>query len=339
MEKTFFFALLILIGGCATSGKNKVQHARFDWQKKFFFTQARELELAPCGCSANPKGGVERQLEYFKQNRQKEDGYFAVGPAFSPDPKLYYPKLKKKFKEKAEALSKAFKKLELQYLGLTANDAIWPQDKLEKWQVDSGFSWLSANIRFKKTKELNLKTAVFLDERKKVLLTSVSDLPPRELKEVFSAIEIDPAETSLLKTIQEQKEVPEWVLVLTNIPKERADFLEKDFGVPVFFLGPTQNLELEWEQKTKRNFWAAAAPRAQAVLTGKLEWKEKAEGFYFEKKQSNLKELLKYKLSDPIFEKKARAKLSSPEDPLIHIADLLSVVLSSRWEPDRRDKK
>jgi len=336
MKKIFFFALVFLLGGCATVGKNKTESAQFDLQQKFFFTQARELELAPCGCSANPKGGVERQLEYFKQNRVKEDWYFAMGPAFSPDPKLYYPKLQKKFEEKAEALSKAFKNLELQYLGLTANDAIWPQEKLEKWQVDSGFSWVSANIRFKKAKKLNLKTAVFLDERKKVLLTSVSDLPPRELKRALDFVEVDQPEKTLLKLIQDQKEVPEVVIVLTNIPKDRADFSEKDFGVPVFFLGPTQNLELEWEQKTKRNFWAAAAPRAQAVLSGKIGFKEGAQGFYFEKQQSNLKEFLKTKSSDPAFEKEVRSRLSLPEDRLFHITDLWSIILSSRWEPQEK---
>lgn len=325
------WSLALLVSSCATlSSPEKVT------ERTFFFTQARELELSPCGCSTNPKGGVERQKNYFSNNKKVGDWYFAMGPAFSPDPQLYYPNLKKKYFEKAGALAAAFKELKLQYLGLTANELIWPVSELKKWEAEAGFTWLSANLKEKKTRAPLFKSSAWLDEKEKILITSVSDKAPKNLKSANRNIEVRPVKQAIAAVIEESHPKPALLIVLTNVPQSQLGSLENNFSVPVLFFGPTPDLELRWQQKARSTFWAGAAPRAQAVLKGSLRTRESSSGIYFDKEQSRLQRMITQNAGNKSEVENIRKLILEPNESQVELTDLSSTILNSSWEPEKK---
>lgn len=327
-----FIGFFFLVSGCAT-----LTPAEATRQKTFFFTQARELELSPCGCSTNPKGGVERQKNYFSKIKKTKDWYFAMGPAFSPDPKLYYPNLKNKYKEKAEALTAAFKDLKLQYLGLSANELIWPISQLKKWEEQSGFVWLSANIVNKNGKAPVIKRFAWLDEKEKILLTSLSQEAPKNLKQADPDMTVLSEEQSLRAILKESTPPPSLLIVLTNIPAMKLQSLEKEFSVPLLFLGATADLELQWNQKNPSNFWTGAAPRAQAIVRGQLSIEPReAKGIYFEKEQSRIQRMMAQNAEDKAELEQLEKRELQKGCAKIEITDLSSNILNSRWEPEKK---
>jgi len=321
---------LLFLSSCASPPSQKDQRPL-----TFFFTQGRELELAPCGCSTNPKGGVERQLNYFKKNKKELDWYFAMGPAFAPDSQLYYPKLLSKYKEKAQKLSEAYRKLNLNYLGLSAHEFIWNEDELEQFKSQGGFVFLSANLFWKKNKKPVADQFVWLGPEKKVLLTSLSDAPSTKFKHVLQSIEVADPKKSLDALINQMSPAPELVVILTNLPKTKISELELVSGTPTLYLGPTFNLELQWEQNQKQNFYAWVAPRAQAVLKGNLSLEDKPAGFYFRRKQAEIELYLKQNQNDQKALEKAKALQTIPNESLVRIEDLQSTILTKKWEDSK----
>lgn len=330
--KRFLLGIFFLISGCATLPLTESPP-----QKTFFFTQARELELSPCGCSTNPKGGVERQKNYFSKIKKTKDWYFAMGPAFSPDAKLYYPNLKNKYKEKAEALTAAFKDLKLQYLGLSANELIWPISQLKKWEEQSGFVWLSANIVNKNGKAPVIKRFAWLDEKEKILLTSLSQEAPKNLKQADPDMTVLSEEQSLRAILKESTPPPSLLIVLTNIPAMKLQSLEKEFSVPLLFLGATEDLELQWNQKNASNFWTGAAPRAQAILRGQISvQQEGVKGIYFEKEQSRIQRMMAQNAEDKAELEQLEKRELQKGKAQVELKDLSSDILNSRWEPEKK---
>lgn len=324
------FGIIFLISSCATLPSTEPAK-----QKTFFFTQARELELSPCGCSTNPKGGIERQKNYFSKIKKTKDWYFAMGPAFSPDPKLYYPNLKNKYKEKAEALTAAFKDLKLQYLGVSANELIWPISQLKKWEEQSGFVWLSANIVKKKDNTPIFNKFSWLDEKEKILITSISQAAPKNLKQADPNITVLPEEKALEAILRDVTPSPSLLIVLTNVPAMKLQSLEKEFSTPVLFLGATTDLELQWNQKMPSSFWAGSAPRAQAILRGQLSLRQEGpKGIYFEKEQSRIQRMRAQNEGDKAELERLNKQSLEKGKATVEITDLSSDILNSRWEPE-----
>jgi hypothetical protein len=139
------------LAGCQSADVREAQSLKVatpDANPRFsiLYTSARRLDVAPCGCSLNPLGGIDREWK-LRQGWAKDMGStlsLSAGTTFVPFEyrranNAYYIK-------KADLLIQAFNAMGIEILTPAYEDFIYGQQQIASWRQATRATWTSANL-------------------------------------------------------------------------------------------------------------------------------------------------------------------------------------------------
>jgi 2',3'-cyclic-nucleotide 2'-phosphodiesterase (5'-nucleotidase family) len=149
----FFFAGLMLTASCTQNIKNDASISPGKSQAIIFYTANRYLELEPCGCEINPRGGLEREwtLRQLWQSQLKPGNHWVFGNGTTFIPENYDPKRQALYDVKSKYLVEAYNALETSALGLSPEDFNSGIEKMRSLAAAAKFPFVTSNILDKAT--------------------------------------------------------------------------------------------------------------------------------------------------------------------------------------------
>ncbi len=211
------------------------------------FTQARSLEIEPCGCSFGQAGGVVREmnaLTKWKSEPGRQWLQLSGGTTFVP----VQGKVNSAFHaRKAKALVEAMNILGVSALAPGAKDFGLSLSDLQSWKEQSNFKWISTNVFDKKTGKTAFEPIVWVNwDKQAIAIVSASR------GGVPEAFELRAPEQSIRDALKDRK--PDMLVVLSELNGLERTRLSKAFAFRMVILGQEGDLSTDsvtqWDAET-----------------------------------------------------------------------------------------
>ena len=217
---------LFLLSGCISlSGKDpSAKVISIDPQNhrniSIVYSHNRSLELLPCGCSFNPVGGLDREVNLLRQWQKdnKESTFLMLSGGTTFTPKILSDELKQEYPKRAAVMAEALNQLGIHAFSPSADDLRLGKEYVDKIRETTKFPWVNANILHEGKPYFDPYAVIEVGEAR-VVIIGMSSLPLEEIAKGFEVVHPDKVLPKILQEIK-TKVSGEPLIVLSSSVRE-----------------------------------------------------------------------------------------------------------------------
>jgi 2',3'-cyclic-nucleotide 2'-phosphodiesterase (5'-nucleotidase family) len=244
----------------------------------FLFSAHTMGEIDVCGCALNPKGGVDRRLNYVRKTRLDNPApitFLDAGNTLFPTETIQKSQIKK-FKARADLILNSYSKMLIQGMNVAPLDLSLGVEVLRELADKNKVPLVSSNIvdssgRLLFQGDIQLKVG-----NKNILVLGVSG--GSEKMSQLGLKTLDPATVIKEKTAQLNPET--MVVILSDLGQSKDEILAKDSARPIIVVGSRETFSLEIPLHIGKSLVLRPHFQGQQWSYLELDWKPAARGWY-----------------------------------------------------------